>query len=66
MSARAPFSPRKIRSTFARPNSEFAVLDEVGRDLPSTHDRGFRQYARTLKIRMRPESSTYELMGLGM
>ena len=33
------------------PNSEFAVLDEIGRDLPSMlHDRGFRQYARTLKI----------------
>jgi indoleamine 2,3-dioxygenase len=33
------------------PDSEFAVLDEIGRDLPSMlHDRGFRQYARTLKI----------------
>jgi len=32
-------------------NSEFAVLDEIGRYLPSMlHDRGFRQYARTLKI----------------
>jgi indoleamine 2,3-dioxygenase len=32
-------------------NSEFAVLDEIGRDLPSLlQDRGFRQYARTLKI----------------
>jgi indoleamine 2,3-dioxygenase len=41
------------------PNSEFAVLDEVGRDLPSMlHDRGFRQYARTLKIRLWPETRT--------
>ncbi len=32
-------------------NSEFAALDEIGRDLPSLlHDRGFRQYARTLEI----------------
>jgi len=38
------------------PNSEFAVLDEIGRDLPSMlHDRGFRQYARTLKIPQWPE-----------
>ena len=32
-------------------NSEFAVLDEAGRHLPSLlHDRGFRHYARRLKI----------------
>ncbi|SRR5579875_1088496 len=32
-------------------DSEFALLDEIGRDLPSLlQDRGFRQYARTLKI----------------
>ncbi|HEV3111842.1 MAG TPA: hypothetical protein VGY99_15250 [Candidatus Binataceae bacterium] len=37
-------------------NSEFAVLDEIGRDLPSLlHDRGFRQYARMLKIPLWPE-----------
>lgn len=37
--------------------SEFAVLDEVGRDLPSMlHDRGFRSYARTLKIPLWPEN----------
>jgi indoleamine 2,3-dioxygenase len=43
-------------------DSEYSVLDELGRDLPSLlHDRGFRQYVRTLKIplwhddRVRPE-----------
>jgi indoleamine 2,3-dioxygenase len=36
--------------------SEFAALDEIGRDLPSLlQDRGFRQYARTLKIPRWPE-----------
>jgi indoleamine 2,3-dioxygenase len=31
--------------------SEFSILDEIGRDLPSLlHDHPFRQYARTLKI----------------
>ncbi|MGO9056749.1 MAG: hypothetical protein ACLQU2_05090 [Candidatus Binataceae bacterium] len=39
------------------PGSEFAVLDEVGRDLPSLlHDRGFRGYARTLKIPLWPHA----------
>jgi indoleamine 2,3-dioxygenase len=44
------------------PNSELAVLDEIGRGLPSLlHDRNFRQYARSLNIppwpdnRARPE-----------
>jgi indoleamine 2,3-dioxygenase len=37
--------------------SEFAVLDEIGRDLPSLlHDRGFRSYARTLRIPLWPEN----------
>ena len=37
--------------------SEFAVLDEVGRDLPSMlHDRGFRSYARTLKNPLWPKN----------
>jgi len=32
-------------------DSEFSVLDEIGRDLPSLlEDRGFRTYARELKI----------------
>ena len=45
------FLPGQDPLTAFPPNSEFAVLDEVGRDLPSMlHDRGFRQYARTLKI----------------
>jgi indoleamine 2,3-dioxygenase len=38
-------------------NSEFAVLDNIGRDLPSLlHDGGFRQFARTLKIPLWPVS----------
>ncbi len=38
-------------------HSEFAALDEIGRDLPSLlHDRGFRQYARTLKIPLWPNN----------
>jgi indoleamine 2,3-dioxygenase len=37
-------------------DSEFAILDEIGRDLPSLlHDRGFRRYARSLKIPLWPE-----------
>ena len=37
-------------------DSEFAMLDEVGRDLPSLlHDRSFRQYAQSLKIPLWPE-----------
>src|SRR3989442_442399 len=35
--------------------SQFGMLDEIGRDLPSLlHERGFRQYARTLKIPLWP------------
>jgi indoleamine 2,3-dioxygenase len=51
------FLPEQDPLTGFPPNSEFAVLDEIGRDLPSMlHDRGFRQYARTLKIPLWPES----------
>ena len=39
-------------------DSEFAVLDAIGRDLPSLlHDRGFRQYARTFSIPLWPEET---------
>ncbi len=39
-------------------NSEFSILDELGRDLPSLlHDRAFRQYARGLKNPLWPEGS---------
>src|ERR1700746_4002549 len=35
---------------------EFALLDAIGRDLPSLlHDRGFRDDARTLRIALWPE-----------
>jgi len=37
-------------------DSEFSVLDEIGRDLPSLlQDRGFRRYARSLEIPLWPE-----------
>ncbi len=39
------------------PNSEFAELDEIGRDLPSLlQDPGFRAYARSLDIPLWPEN----------
>jgi indoleamine 2,3-dioxygenase len=42
-------------SEFPR-DSEFSLLDEIGRDLPSlVHDHAFRQYARTLKIPQWPK-----------
>ena len=38
-------------------NSEFALLDEIGRDLPSLlQDPGFRVYARSLNIPLWPEN----------
>ncbi|MFQ5994104.1 MAG: hypothetical protein ACE5K1_03340 [Acidiferrobacterales bacterium] len=38
-------------------DSEFSILDELGRDLPSLlYDPGFRQYARELEIPRWPES----------
>ena len=38
-------------------NSEFAELDEIGRDLPSLlQDAGFRAYARSLDIPLWPEN----------
>jgi indoleamine 2,3-dioxygenase len=56
------FLPETEPLTAFPADSKFAVLDELGRDLPSLlYDRGFRQYARTLKIpvwrddRVRPE-----------
>lgn len=48
---RRGFLPEPDPLTAFPPGSEFAVLDEIGRDLPSLlEDRGFRQYARTLSI----------------
>ena len=50
------FLPEQDPLTSFPSTSEFAVLDEIGRDLPSLlHDRGFRNYARTLKIPLWPE-----------
>jgi indoleamine 2,3-dioxygenase len=49
------FLPEADPLTAFPPDSEFAVLDEVGRDLPSLlHDRGFRQYVRSLNIPLWP------------
>jgi indoleamine 2,3-dioxygenase len=51
------FLPEADPLTRFPPGSEFAVLDEIGRDLPSLlHDRGFRKYAHTLKIPLWPNN----------
>ncbi len=53
------FLPKEDPLTGFPSNSRFAVLDEIGRDLPSLlHDRNFRSYARTLKIPLWPEDRT--------
>jgi indoleamine 2,3-dioxygenase len=50
------FLPEEDPVTAFSPDSEFSVLDEIGRDLPSLLlDPGFRQYARTFKIPLWPE-----------
>src|ERR1700692_648259 len=65
--ARGPFINARLRSRGFLPehdplmgfpsNSEFAGLDEIGRDLPSLlQDRGFRVYARSLDIPLWPEN----------
>jgi indoleamine 2,3-dioxygenase len=57
---RRGFLPEQDPLTAFPSTSEFAVLDEVGRDLPSMlHDRGFRSHARTLKIPLWPENRAY-------
>ena len=57
---RRGFFPEQDPLTAFPSTSEFAVLDEIGRDLPSMlHDRGFRSYARTLKIPLWPENRVY-------
>jgi indoleamine 2,3-dioxygenase len=54
------FLPEQDPLTGFPPNSEFAVLDEVGRNLPSMlHDRGFRHYARMLNIPLWPENRAH-------
>src|SRR5579864_9081260 len=53
------FLPKEDPLTGFPSNSKFAVLDEIGRDLPSLlHDRKFRSYARTLNIPLWPEDRT--------
>ncbi|HYA79812.1 MAG TPA: hypothetical protein VED87_02635, partial [Methylocystis sp.] len=45
------FLPEWDPLTAFPPGSPYAVLDEIGRDLPSLlHDAGFRDYARELAI----------------
>jgi indoleamine 2,3-dioxygenase len=54
------FLPEVDPLTAFGPGSEFAALDEIGRDLPSLlHDRGFRQYARTLNIPLWPNDRAH-------
>jgi indoleamine 2,3-dioxygenase len=49
------FLPEADPLTAFPAGSEFAVLDELGRDLPSLlHDRDFRKYAQTLSIPLWP------------
>lgn len=49
------FLPEQDPLTAFPAASEFAVLDAIGRDLPSLlHDRGFRDYARALRIPLWP------------
>ncbi len=51
------FLPEADPFTAFPPGSDFAVLDEIGRDLPSLlHDRGFRKYARTLNLPLWPNN----------
>jgi indoleamine 2,3-dioxygenase len=48
---RRGFLPETDPLTAFPPGSDFAALDEIGRDLPSLlYDRSFREYARTLKL----------------
>ena len=51
------FLPEHDPLTHFPGDSEFAVLDEIGRDLPSLlQDRGFRSYARSLRIPPWPQT----------
>ncbi len=53
------FLPETDPLTAFPPQSEFAALDEIGRDLPSLlQDRGFRRYARSLSIPLWPNEGT--------
>jgi indoleamine 2,3-dioxygenase len=54
-SFRRGFLPEEDPLTAFPPDSEFALLDEIGRDLPSLlKDRAFRDYARTLNLPVWP------------
>jgi len=54
------FLPEADPLTAFPPGSEFAALDEIGRDLPSLlHDHGFRKYARTLNIPLWPTNHVH-------
>jgi indoleamine 2,3-dioxygenase len=49
------FLPKQDPLTAFKSDSEFSVLDGIGRDLPSLlQDRGFRAYARSLTIPLWP------------
>ncbi len=53
---RRGFLPEPDPVTHFPPNSEFAPLDEIGRDLPSLlEDKGFRAFARSLSLPAWPD-----------
>jgi indoleamine 2,3-dioxygenase len=57
---RRGFLPERDPLTRFPHDSQFAVLDEVGRDLPSLlQDREFRRYARSLTIPLWPENRSH-------
>jgi indoleamine 2,3-dioxygenase len=59
------FLPQHDPLTHFPADSEFAVLDQIGRDLPSLlQDRGFRRYARSLVIPSSRESTADDLPAL--
>jgi indoleamine 2,3-dioxygenase len=56
---RRGFLPEHDPLTALASGSEFSMLDQIGRDLPSLlEDRSFRKYARKLKIPRWPETAT--------
>ncbi len=56
---RRGFLPAEDPQTAFPDGSEFAILETIGRDLPSwLHDPGFRRHARALSIPLWPEHRT--------
>src|SRR5215475_14029368 len=58
---RRGFLPENDPLTAFPPNSELAILDQIGRDLPSLlQDREFRKYARSLIVPPWPRDRAHE------